>query len=65
VVYEAALAGRNRGVSFEAALLADPRIAGHLTPGQIARCLDPRAALGAAPAFVDRVVGAARRGTVP
>jgi adenylosuccinate lyase len=65
VVYEAALAGRNRGVSFEAALLADPRIAGRLTPGQIARCLDPRAALGAAPAFVDRVVGAARRGTVP
>jgi adenylosuccinate lyase len=66
VVYEAALAGRNRGVSFEAALLADPRIAGQLTPEQIARCLDPRAALGAAPAFVDRVVGAAaRRGTVP
>jgi adenylosuccinate lyase len=64
VVYEAALAGRNRGVSFEAALLADPRIAGHLTPEQIARCLDPGAALGAAPAFVDRVVGAAaRRGT--
>jgi adenylosuccinate lyase len=66
VVYEAALAGRSRGVSFEAALLADPRIAGQLTPEQIARCLDPRAALGAAPAFVDRVVGAAaRRGTVP
>jgi adenylosuccinate lyase len=64
-VYEAALAGRNRGVSFEAALLADPRIAGQLTPEQIARCLDPRAALGAAPAFVDRVVGAAaHRGTV-
>jgi adenylosuccinate lyase len=77
VVYEVALAGRGRGVGFEAALLADPRVAERLTPEEIARCLDPRAALGAAPAFVDRVVKgahapgsggravAAARGTAP
>ena len=77
VVYEVALAGRDRGVGFEAALLADPRVAERLTPEEIARCLDPRAALGAAPAFVDRVVKgahapgssgravAAARGTAP
>jgi len=58
VVYEAALAGLDRGVDLKAALLADPRITEHLTPDEIARHLDPRAALGAAPAFVDRVLGA-------
>ena len=56
VVYEASLAGRERGVSLEEALLADPRVTRHLTPAQIADCLDPRAALGSAGAFVDRIV---------
>jgi len=62
VVYEATLAGLERGVDLEAALLADPRISERLAPEEIAGCLDPRAALGAAPAFVDRVV-AGRDGT--
>jgi adenylosuccinate lyase len=57
VVYEATMAGLDRGDGLEAALLAEPRIAGVLTPEEIAGCLDPHAALGAAPAFVDRVVG--------
>jgi adenylosuccinate lyase len=57
VVYEASLAGREQGLSLEQALLADARVTEHLTPDQIAECLDPRAALGAAGAFVDRVVG--------
>jgi adenylosuccinate lyase len=55
-VYEASLAGREKGLDLGTALLADPRIAAHLSPGEIARCLDPVAALGAAPAFVDRVL---------
>ncbi|KWX01054.1 adenylosuccinate lyase family protein [Carbonactinospora thermoautotrophica] len=60
IVYEAALAGRERGVDLGTALLADPRIAERLTPEEIARCLDPHAALGAAPAFVDRVLATIR-----
>ncbi|MBS4728731.1 adenylosuccinate lyase family protein [Mycobacterium sp. SM1] len=55
VVYEAALAGFERGSDFKTALLADPRVSEHLSPDDIARCLDPRAALGAAGAFVDRI----------
>jgi adenylosuccinate lyase len=64
VVYEASLAGLERGVDLETALLADPRISERLGPEEIAGCLDPRAALGAAPAFVDRVV-AGRDATDP
>ncbi|MDX6253445.1 MAG: hypothetical protein QOF10_6805 [Kribbellaceae bacterium] len=56
VVYEATRAGLERGVDLETALLADPRISGQLAPEEIARCLDVQGALGAAPAFVDRVV---------
>jgi adenylosuccinate lyase len=56
VVYEAAMAGLDGGLDLRAALLADPRITDHLTPDEIVRCLDPDAALGAAPAFVDRVL---------
>jgi adenylosuccinate lyase len=57
IVYEASLAGRDQGISLEQALLADARVMAHLTPDQVAECLDPCAALGAAGAFVDRVVG--------
>jgi adenylosuccinate lyase len=56
VVYEATLAGLERGVDLETALLADPRITAQLGPDEIARCLEVQGALGAAPAFVDRVV---------
>jgi adenylosuccinate lyase len=56
LVYEAALAGRQRGVDLRTALLAESRITAHLKTEDIDRCLDPRAALGAAPSFVDRVV---------
>jgi adenylosuccinate lyase len=57
VVYEASLAGREQGLGLEEALLADMRVTRHLSPAQITECLDPRSALGAAGAFVDRVVG--------
>jgi adenylosuccinate lyase len=55
-VYEATMAGLNRGVDLRAALLADPRITEHLDADDIHRCLDPRAALGATAPFVDRVI---------
>jgi adenylosuccinate lyase len=64
VVYEATLAGLDRGVDLQTALLADPRIADQLGPDEIARCLDVRAALGTAPAFVDRVVASCDGGAV-
>jgi adenylosuccinate lyase len=56
VVYEATLAGLDRGVDLRTALLADPRIAGELGPDELARCLEVRTALGSATVFVDRVV---------
>lgn len=58
LVYAATMVGQERGVGLKTALLADPLISEHLTPDEIERCLDPANALGAAPAFVDRVVGA-------
>ncbi len=61
VMYEATMAGIERGIDLKSALLADSRITEHLTPDEIVRCLDPGGALGAAPAFVDRVVASHRR----
>jgi adenylosuccinate lyase len=58
LVYEATLAGLERGVDLRTALLADSRIADRLRPEQLDRCLDVHAALGAATVFVDRVVAA-------
>jgi adenylosuccinate lyase len=60
VVYEATLAGLDRGVDLRTALLADPRIAGQLGPDELARCLEVRTALGSAAVFVDRVVASSK-----
>lgn len=62
LVYEATMVGQEHGIGLRAALLADAAITEHLTPDEIARCLDPANALGAAPAFVDRVVAAGETG---
>jgi adenylosuccinate lyase len=62
VVYEAAMAGQQRGEDLRTALLADPRVTAHLAPADITALLDPAASLGSAPAFVDRVVSGAMRG---
>lgn len=62
LVYEATMVGQEYGIGLRAALLADAAITEHLTPDEIARCLDPANALGAAPAFVDRVVAAGETG---
>jgi adenylosuccinate lyase len=62
LVYQAAMAGRERGVDLRTALEDDRRIAATLHPGELERLLDPAGALGAAGAFVDRVL--ARRRTM-
>jgi adenylosuccinate lyase len=59
VVYAAAMAGLASDVTLVDALAADERVSAHLDRDEIARLLDLDAALGSAPAFVDRVVGAA------
>ncbi|MCA8927815.1 MAG: adenylosuccinate lyase family protein [Alphaproteobacteria bacterium] len=46
VIYDAAEAAISGGQSFDAALAADPRVTGHLTPEQIAAMLDPAAYTG-------------------
>jgi adenylosuccinate lyase len=58
-LYEATMAGLARGVGLAEALAADPVVSSHLDSAQIARCLDPGEALGAATVFVDRVLAAA------
>lgn len=59
-VYDATMAGLERGTGLAEALAADPVVSTHLDPAEIARCLDPRRALGATTAFVDRVLAAAK-----
>lgn len=55
VVYAAAMAGLDRGVDFRTALRADPRL--DVVPdAELDGLLDVGRALGAAPAFVDRVL---------
>jgi adenylosuccinate lyase len=58
-VYDVTMAGLERGTELAEALAADPLVSSHLETAQIARCLDPRQALGATTAFVDRVLAAA------
>jgi adenylosuccinate lyase len=59
-VYEATMAGLERGVPLEEALLAHPEVAARLDAAEVASCLDPRRALGPVGDFVDRVVRASR-----
>jgi adenylosuccinate lyase len=66
-VYRAAMRGIDAGVDLRSVLLGDADIVAALGVSELDRRLDPRAAVGAAPAFVDRVVAAARavRATEP
>lgn len=59
LVYQATMAGLQTRRDFQAALTADPHITAHLSGAEIADCLDPADALGAACAFVDRVIASA------
>ncbi|MHA6780992.1 class-II fumarase/aspartase family protein [Pseudonocardia saturnea] len=61
-VYAATMAGLDAGVDLEAALRAAGLVgAGGLTEAELAAALDPANALGAATAFVDRMLGRAQR----
>ncbi|MGH8930297.1 MAG: class-II fumarase/aspartase family protein [Egibacteraceae bacterium] len=56
VVYEAAMAGIDRAVTFRDALMADPRVVAALSEAELDGLLDPANALGQCGALVDRVV---------
>lgn len=56
VVYTAAMGGRDLGLPLRDALLQSPEVTAVLATADLDALLDPRAALGAAPAFVDRVL---------
>lgn len=58
-VYQATMAGIERGIDLRTALLADETVRGLLDEADLDSCLDPRAALGATGAFIDRVLKAA------
>lgn len=58
VVFRAAMEGVAKGMSLREALLSDPTVGEHLDPADLDGVLDPESALGAARAFVDRVLGA-------
>jgi adenylosuccinate lyase len=60
-VYIATMAGRERGVGLADALAADELVSSALDAATLARCLDPRHALGATTAFVDRVLADSER----
>ncbi len=57
VVYEASMKGVESGMEFVDALLADQRVARHLDRQEIEGLFDLRQVMGAAPEFVDRVLG--------
>jgi len=57
VVHAAAMAGLDADVGLADALAADERVTAHLDRAGIDALFDLDAAMGAAPAFVDRVVG--------
>jgi len=56
LVYDAAMAGREAGLSFRQALERSPEIVKHLSPADLDRLLDPAEALASAGAYVDRVL---------
>ncbi len=55
IVYEAALGGRERGVDMRSALRDDPRL-DRIDDAELDALMDPRAALGSIPRFIDDVV---------
>jgi len=56
LVYEASMHGIEGGISFEQALMQDPRVAAALTPGELRKVLDPTTYVGLAPQIVDKVL---------
>jgi adenylosuccinate lyase len=56
LVYEVAMRGVEQGVTFEAALMADPQAKGALGREELRALLDPTTYVGLAPQIVDRVL---------
>lgn len=60
LVYEASMHGIERGISFEEALRADPRIGDALAADALREALDPTTYVGHAPEIVERVLAETR-----
>ncbi len=60
LVYEASMRGIEGGMSFERALMQDPRVAAALTPEELRKVLDPTTYVGLAPQIVDNVLAQTR-----
>jgi len=60
LVYEVAMRGVEQGVTFEAALTADPQAKGALGRDELRALLDPTTYVGLAPAIVERVLAKAK-----
>jgi len=60
LVYEASMHGIEGGISFEKALMQDPRVAAALTPAELKQVLDPTTYVGLAPQIVDQVIADAK-----
>ncbi len=56
VVYEAAMAAQEQGLTLEDVLVRDPRVKDVATAGEIASILDPTTYVGLAPELVDRAL---------
>jgi adenylosuccinate lyase len=56
LVYEIAMRGVEQGITFEAALMADPQAKGALGRDELRALLDPTTYVGLAPAIVERVL---------
>ncbi|HTP97287.1 MAG TPA: adenylosuccinate lyase [Burkholderiales bacterium] len=60
VVYEAAMHGIERGVTFEQSLMQDPKVRGALTEAELRAVLDPTTYVGRAPQIVEQVLADTR-----
>lgn len=60
LVYEASMHGLEQGVSFEQALMRDPRVRDALSPEELRKALDPATYVGLAPQIVDQVLAQTR-----
>ena len=60
LVYEASMHGIEHGISFEEALMRDPRVAKALTKDELRKVLDPATYVGLAPQIVDEVLAQTR-----
>jgi len=57
IIYEIAMKAHETGQDFKEALLADDRVASHMSPEKIDRLLDPEKYTGLSAELVDRVTG--------